>query len=528
MMSGMKRSRALICALAWAAMQSAAVEASETGTLGCAAPCNEMALQAKKSSSGTDSEAQRFFHQQLVSAYALLKNEQYAGALLAFDSAIANPLFATLGPSEQRDALSTAGKAALRASDLKRARTLYRRATTEYPMDPDDIYRLSLVEYDLEHYGPSLDAYLELVERWPELLDENDAPHFYRLYNSINKNQDDGLRLLQAMFDAKWDDPANDTSWVWFELARMRIARGEYDLGRQVVKRITAPAAIIRMRIDKSFDPIVDRTANTFDVSAAAARAVDGMQRKIEAKPLDVDIQVQYTYALLKAGRHDEVIAYAGHLLDTIAAAKVDEPLYRNIDAQVWLMNNRAIAMRRLGRVDDALAEMQRASALTEDGQINVSQALNLGTFYCGLGRPGDALAAIDTLGEMSPYGKLVESMVRLRAALQQGHRREANSLLNAIRRNSDDSPTLLLDALMHAGRVAEAAGMIVNLLESNDQRTDALDWLQQYRTSDPLSGDRDYRRNIELLRERDDIRAAVDKVGRIERHDIYGSYGFE
>lgn len=527
-MSERKRNRALACVLAWATAMPVAAGVSETTPRECAAHCSDAAMQAGRSRDRDRSAAQQLFRQQLLSAYELSKSEQYAGALLAFDKAIANALFVTLDSADQREALSTAGKAATRAQDLKRARTLYRRATTEYTMDPDDVYRLSLVEYELGHYKPSMEAYLELVERWPELLDESDAPHFYRLYRSIKKSPSDGLRLLQAMFDAKWDDPANDSSWVWLELARLRMARGEQDLARATIKRITAPSEIIRMRVDKRFDPIVDRDARAFDVKAAALRAVDAMQPKVEAKPLDIDVQVQYTYALLNAGRNDDVLAHAGRLLDTIAAANVDEPRLQNIQGQVWLMNNRAIAMRRLGRLDDALAEMQRASALTEEGQTNVSQALNLGTLYCGLGRPDDALAAIDTLGQMSPYGELIESMVRLRAALQKGDRRKANSVLNFIRRNSDESPTLLLDALMHAGLVAEAADKVGYLLESNDRRADILDWLQQYRTSDPLPGDREYRSNIDALRGRDDVRAAVDKVGRIERHEIYGTYAFE
>ena len=527
-MSGTKRNHALACALAWAALMPATTAAGDTALPTCAAPCSDTSQRQDKSAGHRDIASLQMFRQQLVSAYAMSRNEQYAGALLAFESAIADPLFAALDVADQRSALSAAAKAANRTGDLKRARALYRRATTQYTMDPDDVYRLSLVEYELKHYRPSMEAYLELVERWPELLDETDAPHFYRLYRSLENSPDDGLRLLQAMFDAKWDHPTNDSSWVWFELARMRMIRGEHDLARLTIKRITAPAQIVRMRVDKRFDPIVDRDARAFDVNAAALRAVDAMQRKTEAKPQDLDVQVQYTYALLSAGMNDAVVAHTGRLLDAVAAAKADEPPLRNVQAQVWLMNNRAVAMRRLGRIDDALADMQRASALTEDGQTNVSQALNLGTLYCELARPDDALVAIDTLGQMSPYGELVESLVRFRAALLKGDRRNADRILDAIRRGSDDSPTLLLDALMHAGRVAEAAGIVKDMLASTDERTDILDWLQQYRTSDPLPGDVEYRSNIDALREREEVRAAVDKVGRIERHDIYGTYGFE
>lgn len=527
-MSETARSRVLACALACVAAMPVAVAAGDGKPQECAPSCDDADTLANKATGRTDSAALQTFRQRLVSAYAMSKNEEYAGALRSFEAVIADPLFATLDASDQRRTLSAAAKAANLTSKQTRARDLYRRATTGYTMDPDDVYRLSMVEYELQHYRPSMAAYLELVERWPELLDEHDAPHFYRLYRSIKENPDDGLRLLQAMFDAKWDDPKNNSSWVWFELARMRVARGEHDLARQIIKRITAPSEIVRMRADKRFDPIVDRDAHTFDVNAAALRAVDTMQRKAEAKPQDLDVQVQYTYALLSAGMNDAVVAHTGRLLDAIAVAKTDEPPLRNVQSQVWLMNNRAVAMRRLGRIDDALADMQRASTLTEDGQTNVSQALNLGTLYCELARPDDALAAIDTLGQMSPYGERVESLVRLRAALLKGERRNADKILNAIRRGRDDSPTLLLDALMHAGRVEEAAGIATDMLASTDARTDILDWLQQYRTSDPLPGGREYRSNIDALRERDDIGAAVDKVGRIERHDIYGTYGFE
>src|SRR5258708_12052027 len=83
------------------------------------------------------------------------------------------------------------------------------------------------------------------------------------------------------------------------------------------------------------------------------------------------------------------------------------QPAYDDInDNLIWILNNRAIALGGLGRRDEELELLIRAARRPEHGDPNVSQAINLGQFYCDLGRPKDALFAILDVEKTSPYGR--------------------------------------------------------------------------------------------------------------------------
>lgn len=85
---------------------------------------------------------------------------------------------------------------------------------------------------------------------------------------------------------------------------------------------------------------------------------------------------------------------------------------------RVWLMNNRAIALRRMERLDDAIAAFKTGSRLDGYGGPDVSQVLNLGSFLCLIGRPAEALQVIEPVGEMTGYGRMVQTAVHHCAAL--------------------------------------------------------------------------------------------------------------
>src|SRR5688572_1294092 len=94
----------------------------------------------------------QFLRQQLANAHAMARNDNFANADRAFSQVIGDPLFASLSQADQRTALSTAGWMAVKLDQLTRARDLYRRAAAYDDADPDDWYRLSLLELDEGRY----------------------------------------------------------------------------------------------------------------------------------------------------------------------------------------------------------------------------------------------------------------------------------------------------------------------------------------------------------------------------------------
>ncbi|MEG3792439.1 tetratricopeptide repeat protein [Lysobacter sp. CCNWLW3] len=443
----------------------------------------------------------------------------------ALAAAIGDRRFARLSAAERRRTLSAAGLNAWRLDRNAHALELFRRAIAADPGDPDDWYRRSLLERAQGDDAAAADSLIHLIEHWPELLDNLDDGHIFPLIYRLEPRSPVRLNLLQALLDANWRRKGQGASAAWYELALMRIDRGETDAARMAVRRVSGPIELAKLRADKRFDAIVDRDAIAFNVENAAQRETDLYRSLAASQPDSLEWQMQLGYSLLTQGRDEEALLQSGRVIASIAEAPKDRPAYADLGDEVWVMNSRAIALRRLGRYDEALLELQRASRLNEDGVANVSQVLNLGDYYASLGRADEALAAAARAGDdISGYGRMVQTLVRLRAAVQKQDAAGAENALAYLREHRKDGETLLLSGLIYAERMDEAERILLELLASVSGREDVLQWLQKFREAEPLPGDRVWRaRKAELIARRR-VQEAVDKVGRIERYGIFGA----
>lgn len=491
----------------------------------CAAGDKVCKTVAAESAEPQDS-AQRDYRRQLEAAQAFVRDDDFEAAERAYRRIIAHRRFATLSASERHAALSDAALTALMRGRDDHARTLFLRAIAIDADNPDDWYRLMQVEYNLEHSEASAAALRTLAERWPELLVNVDQDSLYEVVDNLAPGSKEHVDFLQMLLDAKWKDDKGGA--LWFDLALARIQRGEPEQARAAIKAITSPRLMVRLRSDKRFDSLVDPDTWTFNVELASLRKVQTMRDRMLAAPGNRDVQIQLSYDMLTAGMNEDVIALADVVLAEIGKVPADGSTSEDDDARVWLMNNRAIALRRLDRIDEALSDLEGASRLTGNGRVSVSQAINLGGLYCSLGRPDDALAAIADAERTSGFGGMSKATVELRAAILKHDASGTERALAYLRKHRDRSPTGFLDALLYAGRIDEAAERLIELLTSEDDRSDVLYWLQDYRQVEALPGDRDAREHARALSARDDVRAAIARVGRIGDYGIYGAHATE
>lgn len=466
----------------------------------------------------------------IADAQGELRRSEYARACRSYSRLVADDRAWSVSPEERRSMFSNAGRAMWNCDRLPQAAEYLQQATRAVA-EPDDYFQLSRVMYNLKRYEPSLDAFLDYISRWPELADEQDTPHVWALYHAHKQQPERQIRLFQAMFDARFDDPTADNSEMWFELTRLYIDRGQIDDARSVARRIMGPQHIVRMRIDRRFDAIVDRTGYGFDVSLQAKRAVEALRRKADARQRDLAVWVQLTYAMLNAGENEQVVALTTQLLDASdgkAAANSKSKAYESLDSRLWLLNNRALAGHRLGHTDDAIADLERAVVFDPKLGPNISQALNLGTLQCYSGQLQEAVERVSRVKDMSDYGKLVQALVYLCAATQRDDRRGVASALSVIRRYAVDHPDVLVEALLWAGQIGEAERRYVLLLEDPARRADALLLVQTFRHAAPQPGRRAYDEALKTLLARPGVQAAIEKVGRVERFEVYSGYGFD
>lgn len=490
----------------------------------CMSGHHACASAAESAAATTTTPELRFYRQQVAEAAMLHDADRHGEAALALDALLRDPRFDALGKDEQRALLSAAAWSRARSGDLEGASGLYGRANTLGFDDPDDWYRLALVESDRGRHDEAAHALTQLVQLRPDLLPNLDPDFPHHLLRRAEPASDQRLQLMQALFDANWQGASDSDSVVWYQLALQRVIRGEPERARGPIRRIRDPISLVRLRSDRRFDALVDRDAWAFDVALAAERDLQALRDEADARADSIDARLQLGYALLTNGRHQELLAMVDTAIDRIAAAEPGEQAFADMHDQVWLLDHRARALRGLGRHEEAIAELQRASRLMEDGNRNTSQVLNLGFALCGMQRPREALDAIESVGEMSGYGRMVQAGVRVCAAAQLGDAVMLERELAYLHEHRDESEINYLEALVAAGRQDNAAAYLVEMLASQDLRADALEWMQDYARSHPLPQDVEYLADKTKLLARDDVRAALAPVGRIETYTIHGN----
>ena len=441
-------------------------------------------------------------------------------------------VFATL-PAEQKAAVQADAGYVYLLCDRNADAVAELKASVAGKPDMWSTANLAVAAERISDWDTCARAIIDLAGRWPDKLDDTWARRAWRSYHGLGANPELRRRLFQAFHDANFQYAAADASSMWYELARMHLDAGDVERARQAAARVADGDAVMRMRVDRRFDPIVVRDARAFDARAQAQVLVDNLRRKSIARPRDVNLWIQLGYAQLAVGDHQGVIDDATRVLDALAPtmnAKQSPPGWQNADKRVWLYNNRAVAYARMGRVDLAIADLTQASTLPEYGARNVSQVLNLGTLLCYAGRPAEAVQQVSTgMENMAPYGKLVQSLVLLCAAVQRDDRAAMLRLAQSILATAEDAnATVRLEAYLWTGNLEAAEGEYLKMLQDPAQRSDALVYAQQTNHTPGMPGRATLDRNREALLARPAVKAAIEKVGRVERFDLNLSSTFE
>jgi tetratricopeptide (TPR) repeat protein len=474
---------------------------------------------------GAQDIEETFYRQRVLEAWTAAQADAHARADSLFDEVIADERFDELPEEERRRLLSAAAWSAARNARLPAAAAWYARVAELGSDDPDDWYRMSLVALDQQDRDAAARAMTVLIGRWPELLPNLGPDLLYPLAQVGDTSTPDRVAFQQALFDANWKGGSAGTpSGVWFQLARNRLTQGDVERARIVARRITDPETLIAMRADRRFDTLLDPSSWRANVAHASSREIERMRLLVEAYPEHLEPIVSLGHQLLLGGHHAEAIALSDATLARIASAPLDTPPFTDLERQVWLMNHKSLALRRTGHIEEAVAELQRASRLGEDGVPNISQTLNLGTLECDRGRPESALAAAATAGEegMSPYGRAVRAAIRHCAALQLDDAAGAAAALDELSGLVDDAPIRYLEALVWDGQPDRAATLMRDLLLSEEQRSQALEWAQDCRLPEPLPIQVQERALKQAFLARPDVLSAINAVGRIDSYDLY------
>jgi tetratricopeptide (TPR) repeat protein len=414
------------------------------------------------------------------------------------------------------------------AYELDRLAAAFKYADRAAAIDPESEWPQVLrMYYGYRHGNPeaSLDALHVLSRIAPERVREADEGLVNALLREASKLDPKGGRELAAfawLDNAKYAvPPPNFDDFMRMRRGRLLLGRGRVEEARRVLRGVASIDAIVEMRVDRRFDPLRGEPAfeSQLEVRAAAAKDVERTRAAMRANPRSMEAVFRHTTVLGQVARDAEALAIVDEALariDAEPAAFDDVEDYRN-----WMFQRRGTLLSSLGRTEEARAAMQTAAGLKEHGEVNVSNAINLAGHLVAEGRAAEALALVPRVGEASPYGKAWIETVRTCAGVQLKDEELVAAALDNLKAREADNPAALTRALLCTNDLDGAAASMIRRLVDEEMRAQALldlqDTLDSGRKEDFPFG-KTLQARFVALRDRKDVRAAVAKVGRIEK----------
>ncbi len=499
---------------------------SRLATLGIAAGALAAPLQsAVTADNTTQSPGQAALLQRLDDAVNLVDDKNIAQGLAALRALMESPRFDALPAQARHRALSVAAKAAIDGGQQQLGYDYLLRVAAMPQADFDDESLLLRTALGLGYQSEAAKCLTRLAQRWPDRINSINPPVVIEVIKEAREvGQVAALPLLRALYSAHWKLGWDiEPSAAWRDLILLLIDKNQLVEAVDVSAHVSNVYVLIAMRSDRRFDAVVAANPAQFDLDAAAVRELRGLQATSDGAPHSLALKAAVLAALLHRRHYAAMLALADSVLMDIRSTNYPERLYEDYDREFrWFLNERATALERLGQWDEAVAQLTEASRLTEKGGGNVDQILSLAALYCRLGRPNDALATLQRMvAPTSPLGAMALERVRIQAAVQLGDAKQVMGSLQYMNAHADDAPVQYFDALIFANQLTRAAHLLIARIQDTEQRQAALQSIQDFAAAPAAQLELDFEARRSAVIAREDVRAAVAKVGRIESYRL-------
>jgi hypothetical protein len=471
---------------------------------------------------GAAFEAER---QRAGDADKALAEKDWPKAQIALKGEIEGRGFRSLSQDDQYHALLKGAFVGLYHGDKNLGYSYLLRLTALPQADQGVWHELIDVAYNLKHPDDSARGLIKLAQRWPEevpKLDERVVASALRaIHSQPRAKQLTSLwALYQAQFKLKW---GYEPSSAWRDLTLLLMESDRPTDAADVAGHISSSKILLLMRSDHRFDAIVAIRPERFDIDSAAQQELRFAQALSDANPQLLDLKIDVVASLQRLRDYGAMLAAADELKAEIASTNFPRRLYTDYDDKYrWLLTERAMALERVGRADEAVKELQTASRLSEEGSKNVSQSIDLAALLCRLNRPQEALASIADIGPVSEYGNAEIEVVRLKAALQLKDKWQATKSLESLQSMRATQPEKYELGLVLAGQMDRAAQSLMIRLRDPAKRQDAFEVVQNFPPLPSAELEQDNDEVWRLLVARADVQSAINEVGRA------GSYHLE
>ena len=485
---------------------------------------------------------------QMQKASVAAVDGQCGESIAILPAVVDGPTFTEYPEEVQRTVLQIVLNCALRANDRAKSISLIYRLLEYEGVDRRNLLE-ALLTIGTAERRPTVgaDGVIGLAEHDPTMLSVIDAQLLYELYAQIlasTLGEEFRYRFLHALYNSGYTppNPFHSADEFFVDYAAMAIDRGDPELARKVVLELNDPGMLVRVRIDRRFDLIrQDGSLEDFlDLEAAAQREIERLRVLVEQHPKMALGYLQYAKALAGANRFQEA-------LDVIepVAWKIRTPIinrmYVDVDASKgWVLREYSTALERLKYPEQAGA-MWTEAVVDPDlvdpadfvlDETNGPHAIDLANRAFWAGAFDFALGFTLMLDEAgaTPYGEMFVKAINVCANAMKKPPGDYMPALNYLVEHERENPGAMIQAYLCLDDLDAAAAYSKLRLARPDQRANALLSLQymdrekeiqrlshEHSPSDDLTPGHLMWDRYAALKARDDVQAAVEKVGRFD-----------
>jgi len=364
-----------------------------------------------------------------------------------------------------------------------------------------------------------------------------------KIYTDIHRlNRGDELRyaFLRVLYESRYSPPNlfENSDEFMLSYARMAADRGDTNGLKDIVLGLTEPGYIMQVRIDRRFDVIrQDGSLESFlDLEAATERDIVRIGRLVDEHPNMLRGYVEYSEAYQAAGRHKEALAVIEPIALRVRAPGGRDEFIDADTAESWALERYAFALSRLRYSEQSEAIHAESAAIPENEHENVSQRLNYASDLLDSGEFAEVLVITAEMehAATSAYGRMWVHALSVCAITMGEYERDYSDHITYLIDHELDNSRALIQTYLCMNDLSAAANALIRRLQSREQRISALTSLQYSKkkkrshadaesdlqshvVSDEIDPGHELHRRFDLLRDRRDVRAAANAVGRIE-----------
>jgi tetratricopeptide (TPR) repeat protein len=468
------------------------------------------------------------------SAAAKVVAGDHEGAIRDFEAVISQPVFERASTELQyRSYVGLAFSEAMLGKDADGYEHLIR-AGQVAPFSRNAGYWrvMATVAANLERDDDLVNAATILARDYPSTLaDWEDwlVPEAWRSARRLPRDSEARIEWLEALWAHPEFpiDPYRNYESIWLDLLTAYAERGLEGRAQEVVIALEDPDSLAVLSFDKRLEKFAVADPRAY-YSWAQNDQIIAARSMVAERPRELRAVLRLGTRLARANRLEEGLRVFEDALARTAEAGLHDgaSIYDDIDEyQHWIMNYQARILSKLGRWDEAVkAQSAALEAARIHGSDNLSQQINLGVMHYMMGKPADALEALDGSGDLSDpksglsdYGRMAAEAVRVCAYEQLGDSEKREQSLAYIREHALDGYVAVKEALLCAGDLDGLAQVIIEHLEDPLRRNEILRDLQVYYPVPNLTPfGQTIEERFQALRDRQDVREAAGKVGSI------------